>query len=173
MKQKKLVLTLSVLFTVYCIVPSVWAKNLRFLALDAAGVKMGPFNGEPGSVFREHVQKMVDLYTADKSLNWGNTIKIGEAPKNSFGLGSTDLFASFCFRLCRDNGGNNYAQKLWREVGQRPPATSTQEAVDNFILAASVAANKNLTSLFTERWRWPMSDKARQEARERFSSRHD
>ena len=43
---------------------------------------------------------MVDLYTADKFLNWGNTIRIGAAPKNSFGLGSTVLFASFCFRLC-------------------------------------------------------------------------
>jgi hypothetical protein len=92
-------------------------------------------------------------------------LKVGAAPKNSYGLGSTDLFASFCFRLCRDNGGAGYARKLWREVGKRPPAKSTQDALDNFILAASAAAGHDLTDQFTDKWRWPMSEMARQEAR--------
>jgi len=35
-----------------------------------------------------------------------------------------------------------------------------QDGIDNFILAASAAANKDLSDLFTTQWRWPMSASA-------------
>jgi hypothetical protein len=54
--------------------------------------------------------------------------------------------------------------KLWKEAAKRPRARSTQDAIDNFILAASSAAGKDLSKLFTETWRWPMSEKAKAEA---------
>ena len=104
---------------------------------------------------------MVDLYVADPTLNWENTLKRNRAPANPLGLGGNDLFASFCFRLCRDHGGPKYAARLWHAVGKRPVATTTQEAIDNFVVAASVAADKDLAPLFAHTWRWPVSDAAK------------
>jgi hypothetical protein len=142
-----------------------YAVFMRFPALEAAGARIGQFRGRSGDEFRRRVEELVDLYVADKSLHWENTLKVGAAPKNPMGLNGTDLFASFCFRLCRDNGGPKYASKLWKEAAKRPRARSTQDAIDNFILAASSAAGKDLSKLFTETWRWPMSDAAKAEAK--------
>ena len=141
-----------------------YAVFMRFMALEAAGAKIGPFRSESGKKFRAEVERLVDLYVADASLNWDNTLRRGAAPANPMGLGATDLFASFCFRLCRDHGGPKFAAKLWQAVGKRPAARSTQDAVDNFVIAASVAAGEDLTPMFTKTWRWPVSDAAKREA---------
>lgn len=141
-----------------------YAVFMRFLALDSAGVKLGPFRDRTGEEFRRELERLVDLYVADPDLRWENTLKIGAGPKNPMGLNGTDLFASFCFRLCRDHGGPGFAAKLWQEAGKRPAAKSTQDAVDNLMLAASAAAGKDLGPLFAGTWRWPISDAARREA---------
>ena len=77
------------------------------------------------------------------------------------GLNGTDLFASFCLRLAQDWGGREFVKRLWHEVGTLPVATTTQDAVDNFVLSASVAAGHDLIGLFADRWRWPVSEEAR------------
>ena len=141
-----------------------YAVFMRFPALDAAGGKLGPFRDRSGKEFRREVEGLVDRYVADRSLTWENTLKRGAAPTNPMGLGSTDLFASFCFRLCRDHGGPKFAARLWKDVAKRPEAKSTQDAIDNFVLAASTAAGKDLGPLFAETWRWPVSESAKREA---------
>ena len=73
-------------------------------------------------------------------------------------------------RLMRDHGGPKFLRALWHEAAQRPAARTTQDAVDNFILAASAAARQNLTDQFAQ-WRWPTSDAALAEADELYPSR--
>jgi hypothetical protein len=141
-----------------------YAVFMRFPALDAAGVKLGPFRNRSGDEFRREVERLVDLYVADPALTWENTLKRGAAPPNPMDLNGTDLFASFCFRLCRDHGGPKFAARLWKEAARRPEAKSTQDAIDNFVLAASTAAGQDLGPLFVETWRWPVSASARREA---------
>lgn len=141
-----------------------YAVFMRFPALDAAGVQLGRFRGRSGNEFRGEVQRLVDLYVADKSLTWENTLQLGAAPRNPMGLNGTDLFAGFCFRLAGAHGGPQFVARLWQEAGKRPAAKSTQDAIDNFVLAASAAAEKDLTVLFSQDWRWPVSEAARKEA---------
>lgn len=109
---------------------------------------------------------LIDTYAADTSLTFQNTF-LTDSFKNPNG-GCADLFASMIQRLARDNGGEAFIQALWKEVLKRPTATMTQDAADNFILAASAAANKNLTSVFQNQWRWPISISASNEATSRF-----
>lgn len=137
-----------------------YAVFMRFPALDAAGAKVGRFRDRSGEEFRACVEGLVDLYEADPGQHFTNTLALGHAPKNPLGLNGTDLFASFCMRLCRTHGGPAYARKLWREVGTRPAAVTAQDAIDNFVLAASAAARSNLTTQFTDLWRWPVSTTA-------------
>ena len=138
-----------------------YAVFMRMVALEAAGAKLGPFRETSGAEFRALMEGLVDLYEADPSQTWENTLKVDAAPANPLGLNGTDLFASFCLRLARDHGGREFVQRLWRTAGQRPAATSTQEAVDNFVIAASAAAGKDLSEHFAGRWRWPVSPDGR------------
>lgn len=55
-----------------------------------------------------------------------------------------------------------FVNKLWKAAEKRPAAKSTQDAVDNFIIAASQAAGKDLSEQFTK-WRWPLSEQGRSE----------
>lgn len=139
-----------------------YAILMRFLSMEAANVQGAPYNGVSFSEFKLSVTKLLELYLQDSTLNWNNTLKIGQAPANPLNLGATDLFASFVMRLMKVNGGYSFINKLWKEVAKRPDATSTQDAVDNFAIAASSAAHQNLSNVFTTAWRWPLSEKAQQ-----------
>ena len=145
-----------------------YAVFMRFMAMEAAGVTPGPYNGIPFTYFESEVKGMLDRYLSNATLNWDNTLRVGQAPANPIGLGATDLFASFLFEL-RQLFGNSFIEQLWKEVAMRPDAGSTQQAVDNFILASSAASGRNLTTLFTT-WRWPVSNEAVQEAQSRFGA---
>lgn len=140
-----------------------YAVFMRFMAMDAIGVNGAPFGSWTYATFETNVQNLIDTYLADPSLNWANTLGVGQGIANSH-LGATDLFASFCFRLRRDYGGDTFVKNLWKNVALRPAANTTQDAVDNFVLAACATANKNLTSLFMNTWRWPVSANAQNEA---------
>jgi len=138
-----------------------YAVFMRFMAMEAAGVNGAAFRGKPFPEFRRVVEGLVDAYEGDSKLTWENTLRIDRAPKNPMGLNGTDLFASFLFRLRRDYGGDPFVKRLWREVARRPKAKSTQEAIDNFVVASSVAADRDLGPLFADRWKWPVSPAAR------------
>ena len=142
-----------------------FAVFMRFEAMAAAGVPGADFNGRSFAQFQSEVEALIDQYLADPSKTWSNTIRVNQGLPGPYG--ATDLFASFTMRLKRDYGGDAFVAALWKEAAKRPLATTTQDAVDNFILAASAAARKNLTGQF-ERWRWPVSDAARSEAGSRF-----
>ena len=64
--------------------------------------------------------------------------------------------------------GDSFVQNIWKEVDKRPAAQTTQDAVDNFIIAASLAVDENLTTLFVDEWRWPLSQSARDELAQYF-----
>jgi hypothetical protein len=142
-----------------------YAVFMRFMAIEGAALKGGPWNSHPFTEFVRGVEGLVDRYEADTSLSWTNTLRVHKAPNNPLDLNGTDLLASFLFRLRRDYGGNEFVKKLWAEVPARPTTESTQDAVDNFVVAASRAASRDLVPLFREQWRWPVSEEAAAEIR--------
>jgi len=138
-----------------------YAIFMRFMAMDATGVSPAPFNNIPWTTFRSTLEGLADSYAGNTSYTWTNTLGAGAGISNALGLGAGDLFASFCIKLRNDYGGDAFVQNVWKQAGLRPTAVTTQDAVDNFILASCAAANKNLTTLFVTTWRWPMSDNAK------------
>lgn len=135
-----------------------YAIAMRFLSMESSGVAGAPFGALPFSDFRDQIESMVDLYTADQALNWSNTLYTGTSMAWT-PWGTTDLFASFVLRLERVHGESFIAQ-VWQQADGRPNAVTTQDAVDNFVIAASLAANANLHDLFANTWRWPLSNAA-------------
>jgi hypothetical protein len=136
-----------------------YAVFMRFMAIESLGLNAAPFNGTLDfNIFRDEVRNLRVLYMNDANLNWANTLGVGQGVPSS-GWGATDLFASFCFYLKENYGGMNWVQNVWKKAELRPVANTTQDAVDNFIIAASEAANVNLSSLF-QYWKWTPSPSA-------------
>jgi len=139
-----------------------YAVFMRFMAIDATDVTPGPFKGHNFADFENEVIELLGRYLAEASYSWDNTLRAGTAPPNPLGLGASDLFASFLFDL-RSRFGANFINQIWQEVEQRPHAETTQNAVDNFIVAASIIAGQDLSNRFTQHYRWPISLSAQQE----------
>lgn len=137
-----------------------YAIFMRFMAMDAVKVNPAPFNNTPWITFRTDLEDLVNIYQNNSSYNWNNTLGVSAGVNNPLNLGAGDLLASFLIRLQRDYGGNAFVNSFWKQAGTMPTAVTTQDAVDNFVLAACAAANKNLTNLFVNTWRWPVSANA-------------
>lgn len=153
-----------------------YAVLMRFWAIEALGREVGPFNGHPGAEFLAAVEALVDTYTATPKATWQTTLAVGSGIDNPMGLGATDLFASFLMRVRRDHADrraaaapaarreavraaarSEFVRQLWREVAQRPKAATSEAAVDNLVIACSLAADEDLVARFRDEWRFPVS----------------
>jgi hypothetical protein len=144
-----------------------YAVLMRFGAMDAVGVEGAPFGGTPFPAFRASVAAMLDTYTANASLNFSNTLLANTPPA---GGGSTsDFFASFGLRLAQWYGPQ-VLSRMWLEIGARPDAATTQDAVDNWFLGCCYGAGRNLGPLFTGPWKIPVSGAAQTEAQTRWGT---
>ena len=135
-----------------------YAVFMRFMSMDYLGLQGADFGRWTFPQFQNKVKELLNDYMADPDLNWSNTLGVGKGIAGS-DLGATDLFASFCFYMKENYGGHAWVQNVWKYAGQRPDALTTQDAVDNFIIASSQAANTNLVSLF-QTWKWTPSASA-------------
>ncbi|MCY2931230.1 MAG: family 20 glycosylhydrolase [Planctomycetota bacterium] len=140
-----------------------FAVFMRFKSMEYAGVTGAPYGSWTFSQFEDNVKALVDQYTANPTLNFSNTLAVGEGVPGS-GLGGTDLFASFLFRLGRDYGGDSFFLNFWKKVGERPSVSTDQGAIDNFFLAACYTTGQDLSNLFVSQWRWTISAGALYEA---------
>lgn len=123
---------------------------MRFLSMNAAGVAGAPFGTLDFQAFQAKEYAIVNQYLSDPTLTWANTMKLGKSPYGT----STDLIASFLLYLV-NHYGDSFNQKFWKAAQTLPDVVTTQDAVNNFITAASIAAGTDLTSLF-KTWRWPV-----------------
>jgi hypothetical protein len=77
-------------------------------------------------------------------------------------------YASAMLRLRREHGGNDWVRRCYHALAQCPPVPeNTREGALaqswNWLVAASVAARKDLSPVFVEDWRLPLSTETRKE----------
>lgn len=127
-----------------------YAVFMRIFIMNKLGLE-GLFNGNDLSELEKNIRGIITTYVNNPSYTFSNTIAENISPVQ--GTGATDLFASFLFSLT-DTYGDDFIYKLWQKVGNGKNATSKYSSTDNFIVAASKAANKDLRETF-ETWKWP------------------
>lgn len=137
-----------------------YAIFMRFASMDYIGVDGASFDSMTFTQFKNAIRNLLNIYMRNQNLNWHNTLGAGNGVPNNFG--ASDLFASFCMYLQENYGGHKWVMNVWKQAALRPIAVTTQDAVDNFIIASSIAAEENLSALF-EHWRWPVSEPAKEE----------
>lgn len=133
---------------------------MRFVTMESIGVKAGPLMNLSLSQYKEKITTLMDTYIADTSLNFNNAFAVDTLPFSD--LKSEHLFASMLMKL-GNLYGDSFLRNLWVRIEERPVADNFQSAVDNLILASSLAAKQDLTQLFTK-WRFPVSEDAKSEA---------
>ncbi|MCP3915302.1 MAG: hypothetical protein GY711_07085 [bacterium] len=142
-----------------------YAVLMRFWALEAVERSVGPFQGAPGVVFTETIHGLVDEYESSKKASWKNTLLKGRGVANRLNLGATDLFASLLMRARSVSAREDFVTRVWRFAGEQPPAEDTKEAAGNLVVAASLAAETDLTELFKS-WGFPVSRAVRKRIKE-------
>ena len=145
-------------------VTTTFAVFMSLQFVETLGLTGCPFAGGDFASYRHARLTHVDRYTADPSLTWANAVHV-----ETTSVPNTDLLASFLHRLQLVHGPA-WMQNVWREGGLRPNRVTTQDAVDNMVLAASAAAGVNLCDVFETLWRWPVSSMAREEALASFGA---
>jgi hypothetical protein len=131
---------------------AVW---MRFRSMDAAGVAGAPFNGIPFETFRSQVEGLIGIYEADPSLTFAGTLAVDTSPGPYSG---TDFWASIMMQLAVRHGDQGFVQRFWHTATTLPTATTTTEAVTNWVQAASAAACVDLSPVFYDRWGFPRPD---------------
>jgi serralysin len=136
-------------------VVSGYAVWMRFRSMAAAHVKGAPFNGTPFRTFASQVETLAGQYEADPSLTFADTLAQNRSP----GLyNGTDFWASLMTQLTDRHGGQRFVARFWHHVDSLPAATSTTDAVTNWVQNASYAACTDLSSVFYDRWGFPRPD---------------
>jgi hypothetical protein len=131
---------------------AVW---MRFRSMAAAHVSGAPFNGTPFLTFASQVAGLAGQYEADPSLTFANTLAIAKSP----GLyGGTDFWASLMMQLAARHGGQIFVERFWHHAAALPAASSTTDAVTNWVNDASYAACTDLSRVFYDRWGFPRPD---------------
>jgi hypothetical protein len=131
---------------------AVW---MRFRSMAAAHVKGAPFNGTPFPTFASQVEALAGQYEAQPELTFAETLAKAKSP----GLyGGTDFWASLMMQLAARHGGQTFVTRFWQRAGELPVASSTNEAVTNWVNEANYAACTDLSSVFYERWGFPRPD---------------
>jgi len=121
----------------------------RFITMDRIPVVGGPFNGTlPYPQFEQSiVSDLLSAYLADPQYSWENTLAINQPYPNSSGWSSSDLAGSMIYRIYSDNGFNAYAQ-FWKALAALAPAVTQDDAIRNFLAAATTATGRNYGFLF-------------------------
>jgi serralysin len=131
---------------------AVW---MRFRSMAAAHVKGAPFNGIPFTTFASQVAALAGQYEADPSLTFADTLAIDKSP----GLyGGSDFWASLMMQLAQRHGGQTFVTWFWHHAADLPAASSTTDAVTNWVQDASNAACTDLSPVFYVRWGFPRPD---------------
>ncbi len=76
------------------------------------------------------------------------------------------LFASCLLKIRQENGGNEWVKRFYHHLSKCPPVGASQPnevasvangQLLNWVVAASLAAGKDLSPLFRDRWRFPFA----------------
>ncbi len=132
-------------------------------------LNMSSISGTSWFEFQKELKELAGTYIQGSEYNWNNTLKVGKGVPNDLGLGATDLFASIVLHL-QDKFNPNLTRDVWRKMDALGNRTSTQDAVDNLVIAVSHSCKKNLSVYFETTLKFPVSSKAKSIINSAYSS---
>ena len=142
-----------------------------FLPSEIPQVKDMYYFGSNGKQFSDGMEKNIIKYI-EGNYSWKDGFCINLVPwaeRTSL----NDLMTGLLIQLHRDYGGIKFIKNLYREIPKLKDLKGRddyQGARDNFYIASSLAAQKDLISYFSK-IRWSISDKAKKEVNKKLFSK--
>jgi hypothetical protein len=133
---------------------AVW---MRFRSMRAAGVSGAPFNGTPFNIFRSQIKGLEKIYDDTTSDTFAGTLCANLSPG---AYGGPDFWASIMMKLASLYGGQRFVGRFFHHLSSLPAATSTPEAIANWLDDANYASCTDLSSVFYKRWGFPQPDES-------------
>lgn len=143
-----------------------YAVFMRYVCMDNLHCQ------DPDIATRKTIERCEELYTQSTMpfLDAFTTVTGLDEKKPRLEIQPSDqpcMYASAMLKLYYDNGGNEWLRRFYAALKCCPreaPKTdkSPLRQCANWLIAASVAAKKDLTPLFVNRWRLPLPTPARQ-----------
>lgn len=127
-----------------------YAIFMRHWLMNKLGLK-GTFNGGSLTDLEKEIKGLLTTYVWDEQYSFENTVVLNLSTSTT--KSGADMFASFLFALA-EQYGDEFIHKLWKEIENGKNAAKKYSSTDNFIVAASKAANKDLRDTF-KTWKWP------------------
>ena len=119
----------------------------------------------------EEIYAKSDIAFFDAFTNLGSGEKANRLKdKNVRVISPSDqpvMYATAMLKLRRDYGGDEWVKKFYHALHLCKPARakdvdSAQTQIYNWLVCASIAAGKDLTPVFADRWRMPLTEKQRE-----------
>jgi hypothetical protein len=145
-----------------------YAVFMRYSCMDATGCE------DPEAALRAAIEKAEAVYAAGTMTFLRGFTMQGGLPEKAARLegfeGPSDqpvLYASAMLKLRRDCGGDAWTKRFFAALMQCPPVRPDTPAgalaqCRAWLVAASVAAGRDLSDVFCDRWRLPLSAAARE-----------
>jgi serralysin len=124
----------------------------RFYSMDAAGLTGAPWDDNLDfDGFRYFILvELLDLYLADKTLTWENTLSVDKVPKNPHNwISAAHLAAAFFHRIRRDHGYAGY-RRFWQLMATAPKASTSRESAARFVQVARAATGEDYRGLLRD-----------------------
>jgi serralysin len=124
----------------------------RFHAMEAAGLTGAPWDDKLDfDDFRYFILvELLDLYLADKSLNWENTLAVDKVPRNPHSwISAAHLAAAFFHRIRCDHGLAGY-RRFWQLMATAPKATTARDSAARFVQVARAATGEDYRNLLRD-----------------------
>lgn len=148
-----------------------FAVFMRYVCLDELGLKSGQptrrIIESAESIYTESDLAFLPTFTNHAGLSEKQNRLTGTDGKP---IGPTDqpvMYASAMLRLRRDNGGDAWVSRFFRQLATCPVVKPNDEATAsrqtlNWFAAASCAARQDLSPVFVDEWRMPLSEGQRE-----------
>ena len=127
-----------------------FAVFMRFLIVNINEIPGGPWDSGKGVAWNDFYSAMKSLVYKQKDEighNFANTFEAG-LPPYAGPLSVNDFWASILFYFAPASGEKMFAKSFLANLSNRPPATNTATAVQNFVDAISLTLGKSIDSDF-------------------------
>jgi len=148
-----------------------YAVFMRYVCMDALKCE------DPDAGTRKVIEQAEQGY-ADSKLSFLQAFTtldgLDEKTPRLKGISPSDqpvLYAAAMLKLRKDNGGDEWVKRFFAALHKCPEvkADTKEKALKqslSWLVSASVAAKKDLTPVFVDRWRMPLSDATRKALKE-------
>ena len=128
-----------------------YAVLMRYVTTESIGLQAGPEQELSPEFHKSTIMSFVESLRNETSLTLNNTLLSGTKVN---GLDANAMWASLMYFIGENNGKLNFYKSFFSNCNRLPDASTTKQAISNWISQTNYAARVDLSSLFYTSWKY-------------------